>query len=209
MLVNERLIDEMNLQCQVFLAHSVDIFNRAWTGYMECGRGAILVHYDSFEHMKECIERNRFNGKYTEMTEMLTYNYLLANDLMKKYNPRESFVLVVAIKYMQGYIFGGTIVLRNAQFKYREMMERAGISTVPLAPPPPPPVDQVSIPVPSAIWTQMEMIRIMVRWLVCMRAIERLCKTVAFPGFTAHVNAVERRVIIHKFIPVVVCSRGS
>ena len=128
--VPSEVIDELNEKSQIFLANSVDLFHIAWAGYLSAGRGLILVGYDSVQHMRRCVTVKQFNTKYTEMTDMLSFQYAPANELMKTYDPDTSFVLMISIKYMQGFVFAATQIARNAQYKLQEGARKAAEAMV-------------------------------------------------------------------------------
>lgn len=111
--VTQSVLDQLNERQQCFVSRSVYLFQVAWQGYMEMGRGVLLVSYANVEEIATSL---KVRAKYTELTEMMRYNYEPVNDLMKVYNPRDSFVLGIAVNFKDGCVLAATIVMRTAQY---------------------------------------------------------------------------------------------
>jgi hypothetical protein len=129
----EAMREKLNERAIVFLMNSKELTERAALEYDAKGLGAFLVRFANAEEL--CTDPHSVRIQYVEASALTRLNYAYALELVRTYDPRNSFVLMIGVN--TGYedtTYASCIVDSNTEDVIRErVMEEVAAGHMKLA----------------------------------------------------------------------------
>lgn len=94
-LTHPEMRDKLNERAVVFLMNSKELTQRAKMEYEAKGLGAFLVRFANIEEL--CTNQHSLRIQYIEAVALTRLNYSYALELVRTYDPANSFVLMIGV----------------------------------------------------------------------------------------------------------------
>jgi hypothetical protein len=115
-----KLMSEKSTQ---FLLNSRQMFARAFAEYKRLGLGAFYIQYPSLDHLRA---NGTVDVMYSDLCRLMMLNYPHACNLVRTYNPLNSFVLVVGVQIKHpSNVFSSCVVTSDAELRVNENVRRS------------------------------------------------------------------------------------
>jgi hypothetical protein len=115
-----KLMSERSSQ---FLLNSRSTFARAFAEYKRIGLGAFYLHYPSLEMLRSSAP---VDVMYSDLCRLMMLNYPQACNLVRTYNPLNSFVVVVGVQIKTpSNVFSSCIITADAELRVNENVRRS------------------------------------------------------------------------------------
>ena len=80
------------------LLQSRTMFDQAHQFYRRNGLGAFVIIFESPRDMEEAVEASKYNLEYVPLARVAMMNYKHGTDLVCRYDPADSFVLLFGLQ---------------------------------------------------------------------------------------------------------------